>query len=100
MSTIIEIHDPEFTFSEGDDGNYYRVFSACCLKIPHSDTYDFQIFDRLYIKNVTDDIVDIIGEENVIINSTGTKLPRDCFALFIKVADNEWDEIGGSMVSN
>jgi len=96
---IIDIFDDKI-FGEGDDGTLHRVMEACCLKIPHDNTYDFQVEDRLYVKRLTDNQVEIVGEEGVTVNATGTKINRKNDAvLYVKVGANEWDEMFGNLVA-
>lgn len=96
---IIDIFGDK-TFGSGDDGTLHRVKDACCLKIPHDSNYNFQIEDRLYIKRVTDNQVEIVGETGVIVNAVGTKINRkNDAALYVKVGANEWDEMFGNLIS-
>ena len=90
-------------FKEGDDGVLHRVMDACCLVIPLDTTWKFQLEDRLYVMRLTSNKVEIkgevSGEDSVTINSTGAKINQiNKGALFVKVGENEWDEIFGNMV--
>jgi len=99
---IIDI-DEDMTFGEGDDGIFYRATDACCFIIPLDSTWNFQLEDRLYIMKKTSQPVEIVGEESegdsVTINATGTKINKqNSGALFVKVGENEWDEMFGNLI--